>query len=213
MEVRLTAFWEGMLAGYGVAMPVGAIGILIVALSIRRGFCSGFMAGAATATVDFLYATLATFAGDALVSVFSPLAIPLRIASSLVLVGLGCRGLRHACQPGRGQIATRTDDIADSLPRTYVQFLSLTLLNPLTMVYFGAMILGAGKPPSRIAAVDRAAFVAGAGLASLSWQSLLATIGAVGGRVLSPRLRALISIAGNLVVVGLGLRVLVQTLS
>ncbi len=56
------------------------------------------------------------------------------------------------------------------------------------------------------------AFVVGVGLASLSWQSLLAGVGALGNRHLSPRFQALTSIVGNLIVIGLGARILSEGL-
>ena len=64
----MTAFWEGVLAGYGIAIPVGAIAILIVDVGLRRGFDFGFMAGAGAATADFFYASLAALAGEILAS-------------------------------------------------------------------------------------------------------------------------------------------------
>ncbi len=42
----MTAWGEGVLAGYGIAIPVGAIAILIIEMGLRRGFRLGFMAGA-----------------------------------------------------------------------------------------------------------------------------------------------------------------------
>ena len=59
----MTPFWEGVLAGYGIAIPVGAIAILIVDMGLRRGFPSAFMAGAGAATADFIYVLLAVIAG------------------------------------------------------------------------------------------------------------------------------------------------------
>jgi hypothetical protein len=35
---------EGMLAGYGIAIPVGAVAILIMNASLQAGFRIGFMA-------------------------------------------------------------------------------------------------------------------------------------------------------------------------
>jgi len=64
----MTPFWEGVLAGYGIAIPVGAIAVLIVDMGLRRGFGFGLMAGAGAATADFLYAGLAA---DSLREVFS----------------------------------------------------------------------------------------------------------------------------------------------
>ena len=60
----MNAFWEGVLAGYGIAIPVGAIAILIVDMGLRRGFPPAFMAGAGAATADFIYALLAVIAGQ-----------------------------------------------------------------------------------------------------------------------------------------------------
>jgi arginine exporter protein ArgO len=91
--------------------------------------------------------------------------------------------------------------------RTYLTFLGLTLLNPLTIVYFTALILGdidAGRT-----VLERLAFVLGAGLASLSWQWLLAAFGALAGRHLPTTAGRALSALGNLVVFALGLRLLV----
>ena len=57
-----SSFTAGAIAGYGIAIPVGAISILIVNTSLRCGFGVGFMAGAGAATVDLLYASLAMLA-------------------------------------------------------------------------------------------------------------------------------------------------------
>ncbi|MGD8759913.1 MAG: hypothetical protein PVJ07_06640, partial [Anaerolineales bacterium] len=61
----MEAFLEGVLAGLGVAVPVGAIAILIVDVGLRQGFSTAFMAGAGAASADFLYAGLAALAGEA----------------------------------------------------------------------------------------------------------------------------------------------------
>ena len=65
--------------------------------------------------------------------------------------------------------------------RTYVTLLGLTSLNPATIAYFAALILGGslGTNPSLTEKVD---FVFGAFLASWSWQSLLALISALARR-------------------------------
>jgi arginine exporter protein ArgO len=205
----LSAFWEGVLAGYGIAIPVGAIAILIIDMGLRRGFGLGFMAGAGAATADFLYASLAAIAGGALAGLLAPLAPALRIASALVLFGLGGYGLWRA---GR----RASPETLETVPpgghlHTFAQFLALTLLNPLTVAYFSALILGRNAGAT-VTFAERAAFVLGAALASLSWQTLLAGVGALAQRRMSPRFQVLTSMVGNLVVIGLGMRILVQLL-
>jgi threonine/homoserine/homoserine lactone efflux protein len=207
--MRLAAFWEGVVAGYGIAIPVGAIAILIVDVGLRRGFGLGFMAGAGAAAADLLYASLAALAGGALAGMLTPFAVALRVASALVLFALGGYGLWQVRQsadrervnpaPSRGHL------------RTFGQFLGLTLLNPLTIAYFSALILGRDAGAT-VTIGERAMFVVGAGLASLSWQTLLAGLGALAHRHVSPRFQILATIVGNLVVIGLGARILLQLL-
>jgi len=213
----LNAFLEGILAGYGIAVPVGAIAILIVDMGLRRGFPAAFMAGAGAATADFVYALLAVIAGATLAAWLAPYAASLHLASGLVLVALGAFGLYQAWQidPGGAAVVSGVDQ--RSLWRVYLRFLGLTLLNPLTIAYFAALILGrdfaihgAGTRDAgaTITAAQRLLFVLGAALASLSWQTLLASFGSLANRRLSPRFQRLSSIAGNLIVIALGLRLL-----
>jgi threonine/homoserine/homoserine lactone efflux protein len=205
----MSAFWEGMIAGYGIAIPVGAIAILIVEMALRQGFFSGFMAGAGAATADLVYATIAVLAGVAAATALAPYATALRITSSIVLLVLGGYGLWRAISRSK-QAGTNPVTIGQkSRRRTYWQFLGLTLLNPLTIVYFGALILSHDATTSATTA-DGLAFILGAGLASLSWQSLLAGSGALAKRLLSPRFQLFASLFGNLVIMALGLRILVS---
>ena len=202
------AFGEGVIAGYGIAIPVGAIAILIVDTALRGGFIAGFMAGAGAASADLLYAALAAVAGQTLALALAPFAVTLRLLSALVLLALGGWGLwrlhRRTAAPG--------PVVAASAWRTYTQFLGLTLLNPLTVAYFGSLILGNGAGHLATTA-GRVMFVLGAAVASLSWQSLLALIGAAAHRRLSPRFQLLTSLLGNLIVLLLGLRIAWQVLA
>ena len=49
----------GLLAGWGVAIPLGAIGVMVVDLGMRGGLRPAAAAAAGVATADFLYAVLA----------------------------------------------------------------------------------------------------------------------------------------------------------
>ncbi len=56
------ALISGLLAGYGIAMPVGAIAIFLIRLGATACLCIGAAAGLGAATVDGGFA-LATVAG------------------------------------------------------------------------------------------------------------------------------------------------------
>ena len=203
------AFWEGVLAGYGIAIPVGAIAILIVDMGLRRGFPSAFMAGAGAASADFIYALLAAIAGATLAAALAPYAGILQIASGIVLLVLGGYGLWQAWKIDSAQKTTPLPEDNQSLWGIYLRFLGLTLLNPLTITYFGALILGRDAGATTTA-VEQLLFVLGATLASLSWQTLLAGVGSLANQRLSPRFQRLTSITGNLIVIALGLRILLS---
>jgi arginine exporter protein ArgO len=105
-------FLGGILAGYGIAIPIGAVSVLIMTIAMRSGF------------------------------------------------------------------------------RT---------VNPLTVVYFTALVLG-GDTGASPTPTDRVLFVPGAALASLSWQTLLAGLGSILGARLPLSFRRMVTILGNVIV-------------
>jgi threonine/homoserine/homoserine lactone efflux protein len=196
----MQAFLLGVAAGYGIAIPVGAIAVLIVQVGIRCGFVCAASAGAGAATADLLYALLAVTGGVALAAAVEDVGEPLRWLSAAVLVLIALRGLVRARRaPGMAEAP---------LPRpreyalTYARFLGLTVINPLTVVYFAAIVLGLGVAAD-LSPGAGVAFVGGAFLASLSWQLLLAAVGALAGRRLPPRVAVGAAIAGNLVILAM----------
>jgi threonine/homoserine/homoserine lactone efflux protein len=199
------AFLAGLVAGYGIAIPVGAIAILIIHTAIGAGFRRGLAAGAGAATADLVYAALAVVLGAAAADLVVPLQTPMRLIAGVVLIGLAVVGLarlRSAREPGdpvRNLAAHRSDR------RTYLTFVGLTLLNPVTVVYFGALVVAL---PFLAGMAERASFVAAVFVASLSWQSLLAGVGAALGRGPGQRLRVPSIVLGNLVILALALAIL-----
>ncbi len=202
--MELQSFWQGVIAGYGIAVPVGAIAVLIIEISIRRGFVSGLQAGAGAASADFVYASAAALGGSLLQSWLLPLAGTFRFLGGGALIAIGAWGIwcTREVQSGEdGQIRP-----AMRGGRTYLTFLGLTLLNPMTIVYFAALILGDLQAERTV--LSQVAFVLGAGTASLSWQWLLALFGTFAGRNLPEIAGRAFSVLGNLVVILLGIRML-----
>ncbi|MEN3306825.1 MAG: hypothetical protein V7603_3027, partial [Micromonosporaceae bacterium] len=60
------ALISGLLAGYGVAVPVGAVAVLVASLAARTSIVVGSAAALGVATADGLYALLAVVGGAAL---------------------------------------------------------------------------------------------------------------------------------------------------
>ena len=206
----MSPFVSGLLAGYGIAIPVGGIAVLIVDAALRGGFRRGFFAAAGAATADLICAVAVALAGGVVADALAPIAGTLRIASGSMLVAIGAWGLYRAAwrRAGSGSVDGRPDESTDL--RTYVQFVGVTLVNPFTVAYFAAFVLG-GSAGDLASGAARAVFVAGFALASFSWNTLLAAFGAATHRFLSPRAQLLISALGNVLVIGLGARMLLRS--
>ena len=209
----ITALLAGAAAGLGIAIPVGAIAILIVETGLRRGFRLAAAAGAGAATVDGIYALVAAAFGAALAAVLAPWERSLRVLAVVVLVAIAVRGLLGLRALSRSLAADgapiRPDveaaERGGSAARTYGVFVAITLLNPVTVTYFAALILGLGSTGA--GAAEKAAFVAGAFLASLAWQTLLAAAGAFLHRRLSARLRAGVVLLGNAIILAFAIAI------
>jgi threonine/homoserine/homoserine lactone efflux protein len=195
----LEAALTGIVAGYAIAVPVGAIAVLIIQIGLTNGLRSGLAAGAGAASADGIYAVLAALGGLAVAGLLGPLIGPLRIVAGGVLVGFGLRGLLALRSPrdsaGAGVLAQGSNR------RTFLALLGLTLLNPMTIVYFVALSVGL---PFLGGLAERIVFALAAFVASLSWQSLLALIGVALGRGSGQRLRQPTVVLGNALIVLLG---------
>ncbi len=88
----IAALVAGLLAGYGIAMPVGAVAAYLVSLTARTSLKTGACAALGVATADGLYALIAAVGGSALSPVIQPIVLPLRWVSACVLIGLAVRG-------------------------------------------------------------------------------------------------------------------------
>lgn len=194
------------MAGYGIAIPVGAVAVLIIGASMQHGFKVGFMAGAGAASADLLYAIIAAVAGAALASALETIASELRTASALVLISMAVFGLWQGLR--RSGSDAQTAETRGPI-HAYVQFLGITIINPLTIIYFTALVLGRGQAVAPTF-MDNAAFIIGAGLASLSWQTLLAGLGSIAHKHLPARFQLFAIICGNLLVMALGLHILLK---
>ncbi|MFD6531881.1 LysE/ArgO family amino acid transporter [Streptomyces sp. NPDC060184] len=202
------ALVAGLLAGYGIAVPVGAVAAYLVALTARTSLRVGAGAALGVATADGLYALVAVAGGSALAPLVEPVALPLRWASAVVLVAMAGRGAVTALRHHRAGRAPggRADRGPAGPLRAYLALLSLTLMNPVTVLYFTALVL-AGQGDAAPGHAERALFVLAAFVASASWQLLLVGGGALLGRgPTGPRGRLATALLSSAVITALAVR-------
>ncbi len=199
------AFVDGCLAGFAVAVPIGAVGTLILLTAASRGWRIGATAGLGAATADGAYASVVVLLGSILAPFIANVATPLRWLSAAVLAVLGVLMIRDGVRArheseARPSVRLRTPGAA------YLTVLGITLVNPTTIIYFAALV--AGSPAGHITQPAQGTlFVVGAALASVVWQVFLASCGSVLGRVLDgPAARRCTALIGGGVVMLLALR-------
>jgi arginine exporter protein ArgO len=199
--VESSAFVAGVLAGLGIALPLGAIGVLIVREGVEHGLRAAVPAALAVACVDFAYALVATLLGARVSQALTgwERAIQLVGAAALaVVVVLGVRStLRAARQPPA--------EVGTPLPTGHVfaRFVGLTAINPMTAVYFVALTAGlADRVTGDGAGI---AFSVGVLVGSAAWQLVLAAGGALAGGRMTIGIRMGVSLAGYAIVAGYAL--------
>ncbi|OYX54220.1 MAG: hypothetical protein B7Y93_06990 [Micrococcales bacterium 32-70-13] len=216
----LDALVAGVIAGYAIAIPVGAIAALLITLGAQHGarIAAGGAFGAAT--VDGVYATIAVTAGAVIAPLIAQVEEPLRWLSVTVLLVLGVvlalPGLRPRSSPVAAASLEGDSGGADAhrgprvrtttFRRLFVTVGALTLVNPVTVVYFAALV-GSSTLAVDAGAAERTVFVLAAFAASLSWQLLLTTAGSLVGRVLTgPTGARVTALVGGALVIALAVR-------
>lgn len=200
----MAALVSGLIAGYGVAIPIGAIAPLLMSLTARTSLKVGAAAALGVATADGVYALVAVLGGASLARFIEPLALPLRILAVAILLFIAVRiALGAFREPARIRTGFGTP------VRAYTGLLGLTLLNPTTILYFGALVLG-WQASGGFSGRQGAIWVAAVFVASASWQLLLAGGGALVGRTLNtPRGRLWMALVSSAMIATLALAVIV----
>ncbi|MGN6607566.1 MAG: LysE family transporter [Jatrophihabitans sp.] len=188
----------GLLAGLGVALPLGPIGALLMGLPATAGARAAAAAALGVSSTDALYATLAVVGGASAARAVHPVARPLGIVSALVLLALAGATLVHAHRRAGAARARRWTP-----PQAYLALLALTAVNPATLAYFAALVLG-----TRVGGV---LFVVGVLVASAAWQLVLVGGGAaLAHRLTTPGGRTALAVTSAAVMLLAAARALVQ---
>jgi arginine exporter protein ArgO len=202
--IAWTPFAAGLAAGLGIALPLGAIGVLILREGVERGIRAAGVAALAVATVDFGYALIAVVVGERIADLLSGVERLVQLVGALALTGvvvLGVRDLLRSVHPApAGPGDTPPSELPVGYGATFLRFVGLTAINPMTAVYFVALTAGLSQRLSGPGAGT--AFAVGVFLGSLSWQMVLAIGGGTAGSRMSERVRIGVSLAGYAIVAG-----------
>ncbi|MGW0748639.1 LysE family transporter [Streptomyces sp. NPDC002587] len=197
MSELTTPALAGAAAGLGVAMPMGAMSVLLLQEAMRHRRAA-VAAAAGIAAVDLGYAALATALGPWVASHVHPVEAWVRLASAAILLTIAARGLAtsrrrpaHAAPPPHPPVPPHSPVPPVPLAppaKAFARYAGLTALNPTTALYFAALTTAQGATLRTGPA--GAAFLLGVGAASLLWQQTLVTLGVLAGSRISDGARA-----------------------
>ncbi|RYV50615.1 LysE family transporter [Pengzhenrongella frigida] len=180
-EMPIAALLTGLAAGYAVALPLGAIGVLLLHEGMTRGARPAAAGAVGVAVVDALYAVCAVVGGGWVATVLGGHEAAVRLVAAVVLGAVAVGGIVRTLRSEPGLAPVGPDGAAGlRLGATFARFVALTAVNPLTALAFVA--LAAGFTSRWPTAIDGAAFVVGVAVASLGWQLALAGTGGLLGR-------------------------------
>jgi putative LysE/RhtB family amino acid efflux pump len=193
----MTALLAGFGAGFMVSMQLGPLSLFLIRSTLRSTLAIGLAIGAGIAIVDALYATAGAAGAASALSIDSVRTI-FGLVGAIVLIALGARTLWSAF---RVRLGGETDAEVASPRRAFATSLAATASNPLTIASWAAVFAAASTAGIAASTHSALVFVAGVGLGSMAWVTLLALgVSAARGRVGPRLLKSLDAAAGSAIV-------------
>jgi threonine/homoserine/homoserine lactone efflux protein len=181
---------KGAAIGFGVAAPVGPIGVLCIRRSIRDGAWAGFIAGLGAATADAAFGAVAGFGLTSISGFLVQWQFWLGLCGGVFLCFLGVRAFLDKAAESAAPVRS------DRLPSVYASTLLLTLSNPATILSFAAIFAGLGIGLSADYR-DAGALVLGVFAGSAFWWSILSSgVGCLRSRVTPAWTRTINRVSG-----------------
>ena len=195
---------HSLLVGFGlgffVALQLGPMSLFLIRSTLRGGWQVGLAIGAGIALIDATYAALGA-AGVAPLLLIGPVKVTLGMVGAAVLIVLGVRTLWTAFRIRSG--SEGASEVAD--PRTAFKLsLAGTASNPLTIASWAAVFAAASTAGAAGSTRDAALLIAGVGLGSLTWGSLLASGTAGARRAIGERAMRMADAIAGVALVGFG---------
>jgi threonine/homoserine/homoserine lactone efflux protein len=196
---------KGFAVGFGIAVPVGPIGVLCIRRSLAHGPRAGIAVGMGAAVADAFYGAVAGFGLSAVSAQLLAVEAVLGIVGGLLLIAMGLRTVLAEPTHTPATVTGKT------LWRAFLGTFVLTLTNPATILTFLAIYAGLGLA-TELSTLGASVFVLGVLLGSAAWWLILANVaGSLRGHMNRDWMQTLNRLSGSLVLL-FGLVVLVVSL-
>ncbi len=200
-----TLFLKGLIIGLSIAAPVGPIGVLCISRTLAEGRLYGIASGLGAATADAVYGCVAVLGLTIVSNSLVQQQAWIRLIGGLFLCILGIK-LFLAKPAKRGPLASRS-----GLAGAYASTFFLTLTNPMTILFFAAIIAGLSPADATENTMSAGTVVMGVFIgSSLWWLILSGSVGAFRERLDLQRMQWVNRISGA-IIAGFGLSALLSS--
>lgn len=126
-------FWKAFVAGFLIAAPVGAVGVLCIQRTLLSGLKSGLMTGLGAAVADTFYGAIAAFGVALITSFIDEHRSSFRLIGAIVIFVLGIVQLLKKPASAPQSVSAKT------LSRDFISTFFITATNPITIFAFMAV--------------------------------------------------------------------------
>ena len=131
----MLTFFIGVLSGFCLALPVGAVALMCINKTLQFGFKSGLAVGLGAAFADAFYALIAIYSLTTISNIFLQNQEIMRIIGGLCLIFISIRMIFS------GTVVIETKEVSYSKwPQDIISGFVITLSNPLTYIGFIALL-------------------------------------------------------------------------
>jgi threonine/homoserine/homoserine lactone efflux protein len=131
----MLTFFIGVLSGFCLALPVGAVALMCINKTLQFGFKSGLAVGLGAAFADAFYALIAIYSLTTISNIFLQNQEIMRIIGGLCLIFISIRMIFS------GPVVIETKEVSYSKwPQDIISGFVITLSNPLTYIGFIALL-------------------------------------------------------------------------
>ena len=200
-------FVQGIIIGLTLAVPVGPLSLLCIRRSVADGRLHGILSGIGVATADSFYAAITVLGLTFISGLIIAWQVLFRFLTGIILILIGIRVFLSV----PAGVSANTEH--EPYLRDYLSMLALAIANPLTLIFFIAILPGFGVVFHEISVFSASAFVAGVFFGStLWWVILCGSVGSVRSRISGENLGLINRVSGVLIsCFGAGMLLLVVT--
>lgn len=161
---QLIAIVTGIVIGFGMAVPVGPVGLIIFQRSIVKSRLMGFITGFGSALTDGFLASIGAFGMRIILDFIVEQELTLRLVGGIILLLVGLFGIFSKYKP-----IPKHKDSAITYLEHFFSGIILTATNPLSAMAFFVIFAGIGHKLGIRHAHIATSLVLGVVIGSLLW--------------------------------------------